>query len=77
MSVQQQTYQGHDIKIEDDVKLIINEKEIDYLEDKEQGKWFSKHLPYTQYDSLEDLAKAIAVDTAEFKWITEKLENKQ
>lgn len=77
MSVQQQNYKGHDIKIEDDVKLIINEKEIEYIEDKAQGKWFSKHLPYTQYDSLEALAKAIAVDTAEFKWIAEKLEEKQ
>ena len=76
MSVQQQTYKGHDIKIEDDVKLIINNKEIDYLEDKEQGKWFSKYLPYTQYDSLEALAKAIAVDTAEFKRMAEKIESK-
>ena len=76
MSVQQQTYKGHDIKIEDDVKLIINNKEIDYLEDKEQGKWFSKYLPYTQYDSLEALAKAIAVDTAEFKRVVEKIESK-
>lgn len=77
MNVQQQTYEGHDIKIEDDIKLTINEKEIDYIEDKEQGKWFSKHLPYTQYDSLEALAKAIAVDTAEFKWVVEKIESKQ
>ncbi len=77
MDVKQQTYKGHDIKIEDDVKLIINEKEIEYFEDKEQGKWFSKYLPYTQYDSLEDLAKAIAVDTAEFKYIQEKIEEKQ
>ncbi len=67
MSVQQQTYKGHDIKIEDGIKLFINGKKIDYFEDKEKGKWFSKHLPYTQYDSLEELAKAIAVDTAEFK----------
>jgi hypothetical protein len=72
MSVIQQTYQGHEIKIEDDEKLTINAKEIDYMQDKALGKWFSKYLPYTQYDSLEALAKAIAVDTAEFKVFKEK-----
>ncbi len=75
MSVQQQTYKGHDIKIEDDEKLTINEKEIEYVQDKDLGKWFSKHLPYTQYDSLEALAKAIAIDTAEFKVLKEKLDD--
>jgi hypothetical protein len=70
-----ETYQGHDITIEDDKKLTINHKVIDYLQDKEQRKWYSKHLPYTQYDSLEALAKAIAVDTEEFTIIKEKLEN--
>jgi hypothetical protein len=67
MSVIQHTYQGHEIKIENNEILTINQKEIDYVHDKEQGVWFSKHLPYTQYDSLEALAKAIAVETAEFK----------
>ena len=73
MDVKQQTYEGRDIKIQDDEKLLINDKEIEYVQDKAQGKWFSKYLPYTQYDSLEALAKAIAVDTAEFKRLKEKL----
>jgi len=74
MSVIQHTYQGHDIKIENNKKLTINQKEIDYEQDKEQDIWFCKHLPYTQYDSLEALAKAIAVNTAEFKVLKEKLD---
>ncbi|MCK5896643.1 MAG: hypothetical protein KAG20_07545 [Cocleimonas sp.] len=75
MHIKQQTYKGHDITIEDQERLIINSKVIDYREDKEQKKWFSKYLPYTEYDSLEALGKAIAVDTEEFKIIKEKLEN--
>jgi hypothetical protein len=74
MSVIQHTYKGQDIKIENNQTVTINQKEIEYQEDKEQGIWFCKYLPYTQYDSLEALAKAIAVNTAEFKVLKEKLD---
>jgi len=72
MSMIQHTYQGYNIKIETNETLTINQKEIDYEHDKEQGIWFCKHLPYTQYNSLEALAKAIARDTAEFKVFKEE-----
>lgn len=69
MSTRKETYENCEIKIKDEKWLYINQKEIEYLHDEEQGKskWSSKHLPYTQYDSLDDLAKAIVTDTAEFK----------
>lgn len=65
MSTRNETYKGFDITIEDNNKLMINDKEIDYgLED---DKWFSKYLPYTVYDSLDELAKAIISNTSEFE----------
>jgi len=61
-----QTYKNCEIRIENDQRLFINQKEIEYEYDRIQNKWSSRYLPYTQYNSLDDLAKAIIVDTVEF-----------
>jgi len=65
MSTRNETYEGCDITIEDNSKLMINDKEIDYKV--ENDKWFSKYLPYTVYDSLDEMAKAIIANTSEFE----------
>ncbi len=65
MSSRQLTYKNHTIVIENG-HLFIDQKEIEYELDHERQKWSSWYLPYTQYDSLGELAKAIIVDTDEF-----------
>lgn len=67
MSIKKETVAGIEIAIEDGKKLTINQKEIDYEHDHENDKWVSKYLPYSEYDSLEELARAIVNDTQEFK----------
>lgn len=66
MASHKETYEGCVIEIEDDTKLTINGKDIDYEHDGTENKWLSRYLPYTEYDSLLDLAKAIARHAAEF-----------
>lgn len=66
MSIYQETFEGSTIEITDDDRLTINEKEIEYEHTLENQKWSSRYLPYTQYDSLIDLAQAIVRDTSEF-----------
>ncbi len=61
-----QSYEGSEIEIEDDTNLTIDGKHIECEHDSLSGKWSSKYLPYTHYDSLLDLARAIARDAAEF-----------
>lgn len=65
MISRQQTYKNRVITIEDN-NLFIDQKEIEYEHDPQRQKWSSRYLPYTQYDSLDDLAKALIVDTVEF-----------
>ena len=67
MGSKKETYENCEIRIEDDIQLFINQKAIDYVHDKDNKKWLSRYLPYTEYDSLIALAKAIVSDTAEFK----------
>jgi len=67
MSNYHETFEGCTIEIKDDAYLTINDKEIDYEHTLENQKWSSRYLPYTQYDSLIDLAQAIVRDTSEFK----------
>lgn len=67
MGSKQEVYENCQIRIEDDESLYINQKAIDYEYDKENKTWSSRYLPYSQYESLDDLAKAIVSDTAEFK----------
>lgn len=67
MSSRQEVYENCQIRIENDNRLFINQKAIEYKHDMDSMKWSSRYLPYTQYESLYDLAKAIVSDTAEFK----------
>ncbi len=71
MSYHQETFEGCNIEIRDDVNLSINGKEVDYQHDRGKNKFSSKYLPYTQYDSLLELARAIAQHTVEFSTVKE------
>lgn len=59
MAVKEKTYRGQSIAIEDDKTLTINGKKIDYDVELSTGKWHAPDLPYTHYDSLEELGDAI------------------
>ena len=66
MAHHKEMFEGCDIEIKDDINLSINGKEIHYEHDEAKSKWSSKYLPYTQYDSLLELGRAIAQHTVEF-----------
>lgn len=66
MATIKETFDHCEIIIQDDVALSINGKPISFEKNAETGKWLSRYLPYTEYDSLLDLAKAIVRDTVEF-----------
>ncbi len=66
MAHHKETFANCVIEIEDDTHLSINGKVIDYEHDKDNNKWSSRYLPYTQYDSILEMAKAIAQHTVEF-----------
>lgn len=66
MTIDQDSYHGCEIEIKDESALTINGKQIDCYFDVVEKKWSSRYLPYTQYDSLNSLAKAIVRDTVEF-----------
>lgn len=57
---------GHSVEIDDNDNLTIAGKPIDYAHDPQSNKWSSRYLPYSQFDSLDGLARAIARDTVEF-----------
>lgn len=59
-------FAGCEIVITDDSALTINGKVIEYTYDDAMKAWLSKYLPYTDYPSLLDLARAISRDTVEF-----------
>lgn len=54
------------IEIEEDDSLRVAGKEINYDYDPVAKQWSASYLPYTRYDSLLELARAIAGDTVEF-----------
>lgn len=66
MSAHQENYRSCEIKISEERKLTIAAKQIDYEFDSVKNKWISRYLPYSQYDSLLELAKAIVDNTEEF-----------
>lgn len=66
MAHHKEVFEGCDIEIKDDTNLSINGKEIECEHDGEKNKWSSKYLPYTQYDSLLEMARAIVQHTVEF-----------
>lgn len=69
MADYKESFEGCTIEIKDDVDLSINGKEIDYQHDEAKNKFSSKYLPYTQYDSLLELAREIAKHTVEFSHV--------
>ncbi|MGV8711910.1 MAG: hypothetical protein ACWA6R_05105 [Nitrosomonas sp.] len=71
MAQHTETFAGCTITIKDNTGLTINGKEIDYQHDPIKDKYSSKYLPYTLYDSLLELARAIAKHTVEFSHIDE------
>ncbi|GJL76152.1 hypothetical protein [Nitrosomonas sp.] len=66
MAHHKEIFEDCEIEIKDDNKLLINSKEIDYEHDRDINKWSSRYLPYTRYDSLLEMARAIAQHTVEF-----------
>lgn len=57
------TYQDHTIHTEgqaDEAAVTVDGKSIDVLWEQDEGRYSTPLLPYTTYDSLEDLAKAVA-----------------
>ncbi len=71
MANYKETFEDCEIEIKDDINLFINGKEIDYQHDRTKNKFSSKYLPYTQYDSLLQLARAIVQHTVEFSHVKE------
>ena len=71
MADYKESFEGCTIEIKNDVSLSINGKEIDYQYDPAKKKFSSRYLPYTQYDSLLEMAKAIAQHTVEFSHVEE------
>ena len=57
MAVEKELFQGCEILIEDK-KLTINGVEIDVVK-AELGNYITSYLPYTDYETVSDLAKAI------------------
>ncbi len=66
MANHKETLEGCVIEITNEKTLTINGKEIDYEQDVTQNKWSTKYLPYTKFNSLLEMARAIVKDTVEF-----------
>ena len=66
MSKHTEEFANCTINIEDNGKLTIQNKVIDYEHDADSGTWSSHYLPYSRYNSLLELARAIAGETLEF-----------
>lgn len=71
MTHHKEVFEGCNIEIKDDTNLSINGKEIEYEHDERKNKWSSKYLPYTQYDTLLEMAREIVKHTVEFSNINE------
>ncbi len=67
MAKKTETYEGCDIEIEDNKKLLINDKEIEIEYEEENEIWLTRYLPYNTFSSLDELAKAIISNTSEFE----------
>ena len=66
MSAHSEIYKDCTIEITEDGQLSIDKKLIDCKYDLTEKKWYTKYLPYSQYSSQLDLAKAIIANTEEF-----------
>lgn len=67
MSVVKETYQNKTIEIQNNEKLLIDNKPIQLSFDHETGRWATHMIPYKQYDDLMTLAKQLIADTEEFR----------
>ncbi len=65
MATHSETFENCEIEVTDD-QIKINGKQMQPEFDPAAGKWSSQYLPYTRYDSLIELARAIVHDTEEF-----------
>lgn len=65
------SFNGHAIEISENGVLLISLKEIEYEHNSQNNTWSSIYLPYSQYDSLLELAKAITDNAAEFVTLPE------
>jgi hypothetical protein len=70
MSTTTEIFDSCKIVIENDTLLSINGKHIIYEYTPITKKWLSMYLPYAEYDSLLNLAKAIVSNTVEFTHTT-------
>jgi len=66
MEPYKESYKGCEILISKNDTLSINTKLIEYEFNVSDNTWYSRYLPYSQYDSLLEMAKAIVSNTAEF-----------
>lgn len=71
MNPYKENFKGREIDISADGHLTINAKQIDYEHDAHRNKWSTRYLPYSQFDSLADMARAVAGDTEEFMILPE------
>ncbi|MEO6421996.1 MAG: hypothetical protein ABIR84_04755 [Candidatus Nitrotoga sp.] len=71
MAHHKEMFKDQNIEIKDDINLSINGKEIIYKYDQVKNKFYTKYLPYTQYDSLLEMARAIAQYSVEFSNVKE------
>lgn len=66
MKPHKENFNGCEILISAEGNMTINGKQIDYEIDSARKKWSTRYLPYSQFDSLLEMAKAVARDTEEF-----------
>ncbi|MFT5730864.1 MAG: hypothetical protein ACI8PB_005054 [Desulforhopalus sp.] len=66
MEPYKESYKGCEILISKNDTLSINTKLIEYEFNASDNTWYSRYLPYSQYDSLLEMAKAIVSNAAEF-----------
>ncbi len=71
MTNHKEMFEGCATEIKADENLTINGKEIEYEYDAEHKKWSSRYLPYVQYNTLLEMARAIVRDTVEFSNVKE------
>jgi hypothetical protein len=71
MKAHKETYSGCHIELSKEGKLAIDKKAIDYMYDPSVDKYITKYLPYTQYGSVMDLARAIVAVSPDFTGKTE------
>ena len=71
MPEQRGTHKKFEIVIDDDQdKLTINDRQID-VSKAESGKYITSYMPYTEYESIIDLAKQVIEKAADFDTISD------